>query len=117
MNITAEQRWNTARQMRDRGATYREIGECFGISVCRAHQLVERSRQGDKDKDEWYSGLPGRARNCLSRIGCESRESVIDALRQGKIRAGRYRGGLPSLGDKTLAIIREWAGCVVHHPK
>jgi hypothetical protein len=94
---------------RDKGATYREIGAEFGVSMERARQLVLRA-QHKRDRPHWRNQLTTRAVNALcNAIGMRLLDlpeaeaaAVVARLDQRELLA------TPNLGKTSLHELDVW---------
>ena len=97
-------RHRMASKMRERGATYREIGERIGVSHTRAGQLVKDYRSAMARAGR-YGNLSTRALNCLANhFGPDFTQDQVAAVTPERLL--KVRG----LGRKTRAEIMRWAG-------
>jgi hypothetical protein len=68
-----------ARQLRIDGKTFKEIGEHFGFSGCRARQLVRAADRYLKNEIyRWDHGLTSRAKHCLRASGIMTFEDAVE---------------------------------------
>lgn len=104
-----------ALEMRNKGKTFRYIGDVFGVSTERARQMVAAGKRevetANKAEGTPWLRLSTRTRNCiLSELGWDelkattpSPERVRELLNDGTISRNT-----PNLGKKCMGEIMQW---------
>lgn len=96
----SEQRWQTAKRLRDSGMLLREVAAQMGVSTERVRQLLAQGMGLTRRGQRWTDGLSTRAANCLLAYGFKDRAGVAERL--GDI---HLIGGV---GKRSAAEIRRW---------
>jgi DNA-directed RNA polymerase alpha subunit len=94
----AHARAREALSLRQKGLTYREIGERLGVKAERAAQMVAKGERLARTPRE-IAGLSVRALNYLKALGITSKAQARNA----------DLGWMPNVGPKTVAEVRAWA--------
>lgn len=93
--------------LRNKGMTFKAIGEALGLTPSRARNLYLRAcgRRTGK-KPAWTDGLSQRLANCLRWLEFNSREEVAQALQSGHLH--RLSACERSLNAAALAELEQW---------
>lgn len=69
--------------------TFRYIGNALGISYTRAQQLYDKAlakiKEHEGNRDSILAGFSVRIKNCLKRQNLRDEESIIAAIKSGKL--------------------------------
>jgi hypothetical protein len=97
---------NQVTELRDKGHTYKAIGQQLGFTKQRVHQIL-RSAKTLKEKEKlWTNGLSVRNVAIISKLHITSREVAIHAVRTGDIRPFKWA----NYGATSYTELCEWLG-------
>ena len=124
IQAVAWERRNKALELRNRGLTYREVGEHFGVTASRARMLVvggelQKEWQDKHQKSPFFSrlkgtrifqwdGLGNRSINCLYKATQDYLPDDVDDKRKF-----RFKQGIVPIvvGCLTMKMLEETPGC------
>lgn len=87
-------------ELRSKGLTLQAIGNQFGLSRQRVHQIIHESKEREKLASQWNNGLSVRNRHVLDKLNIQSREEAIASIQAREIRPYRWKNfGLRSYHD------------------
>lgn len=104
-------RYAKAYEMREKGATYKEIGAEIGTGPQRARQIVLLAGFRLKQPPDPWAELSTRARNVLRAEGYDTKEKAIEGIMSGVLHPdATYPNEIPNYGRKTHKEVCDWLG-------
>jgi hypothetical protein len=97
---------NQVTELRDKGQTYRVIGQQLGFSKQRVHQIIRASKALKENENLWTNGLSVRNVSILSKLQITSREVAIHAIKTGDIKPFKWA----NYGATSYTELCEWLG-------
>jgi hypothetical protein len=97
---------NQVTELRDKGQTYRVIGQQLGFSKQRVHQILRASKTLKEKENLWTNGLSVRNVAILSKLQITSREVAIHAIKTGDIKPFKWA----NYGATSYTELCEWLG-------
>ena len=115
MSYTLKHRNDDVVRMRERGATYAEIGSAFGFTSARAMQICNKQKaKSERDSDQLYASLFDAARELGRNDPHSSALRVYNCLKRANIQSMRQCAecsdgallGIRNFGKGSLEIVR-----------
>jgi hypothetical protein len=97
---------NQVTELRDKGQTYKVIGQQLGFSKQRVHQILRASKTLKEKENLWTNGLSVRNVSILSKLQITSREVAIHAIKTGDIKPFKWA----NYGATSYTELCEWLG-------
>jgi hypothetical protein len=97
---------NQVTELRDKGQTYKVIGQQLGFSKQRVHQIIRASKALKEKENLWTNGLSVRNVSILSKLQITSREVAIHAIKTGDIKPFKWA----NYGATSYTELCEWLG-------
>jgi hypothetical protein len=97
---------NQVTELRDKGHTYKSIGQQLGFSKQRVHQILRSAKTLKENENLWTHGLSARNVAILSKLHITSLEVAIHAVRTGDIRPFKWA----NYGATSYTELCEWLG-------